>query len=98
VPERWKSTRVSRSINASSPMIMASISAASRAGQSCCTLAIALACIRLRTRSMRLPANPGKRYILDLRRAQRCDAAIRQVSLRVESAGIAEIARRLQLG
>src|SRR4029077_13869773 len=37
-------------------------------------------------------------YVLDLRRAQSCDAAMWQISLVVESAGIAEIARRLQLG
>jgi hypothetical protein len=41
----------------------------------------------------------GERFdILNLRRAQSCDAAIRQVSLIVEGAGIAEIARRPQLG
>ena len=60
VPDRWKSARVGRWMKVSSPITMASMSAASRGGHKVWTFSIMLRWIRERQNSERLPAKPGR--------------------------------------
>ncbi len=99
MPERWKSARVSRSMKASSPMTMASISAASRGGQSSCTLATTAAVQAAAPGGDPAAGEAGEAFdIFHFGRAQRGDAAIGEIALIVEGSGIAKIARQLELG